>query len=68
MLCSVRSAWSINAEVAATVRQVRERRENTPPLPAGSAELMTSIHLGARPSSIVKPGRSGYGNQVQPVN
>src|SRR6516162_6280565 len=28
-----------DAEVAAIVRQVRERRENTPPLPAGSAEV-----------------------------
>jgi len=30
-----------DAEVAAIVRQVRERRENAPPEPAGSAELVT---------------------------
>jgi Transposase DDE domain len=30
-----------DAEVAAIVRQVRERRENAPPQPSGSAELIT---------------------------
>src|SRR6516162_8499625 len=44
MLCSVRSVWSDqgDAEVAAIVHQVRERRENTaPPRPPASAELIT---------------------------